>query len=128
MAKTLEQLTLEKAAQLRREVEDYQKQAVLNPPNVWAMQGAQLGLQNMQHRTVITENLAERIDYMERKSTEAIQTARMAHEAAIRVSKFYEWLMLAYPEIISQYKALKDLEAASREHEPGEQAQAYASP
>lgn len=37
------------------------------------------------------------------------------------VSAFYNWIIHAYPETLVQYKALKDLEAASRGQDESEQ-------
>ena len=43
------------------------------------------------------------------------------------ISGFYKWIIHAYPETLVQYKALKDLEAASRGQDESEQYQAKAA-
>ncbi len=43
------------------------------------------------------------------------------------VSGFYKWIIHAYPETLVQYKALKDLEAASRGHDESESTAQYAA-
>lgn len=123
-------MTAEEQADMLRQY----NQAAMNQQKQWATQAAQGAISGnpliydplsnrsvynavigkAEHRTVLTEDLAARIDYMERRTVEALQTARMAREDADNVSQFYKWLMLAYPDILAQYKALKELEAACK--------------
>lgn len=130
-------MTAEEQADMLRQY----NQAAMNQQKQWATQAAQGAISGnpliydpranlsaynavvskAEHRTVITEDLAARIDYMERRTAEALLTAKMAREDADNVSQFYKWLMLAYPDILAQYKALKELEAACREQEAGQQ-------
>ena len=123
-------MTAEEQADMLRQY----NQAAMNQQKQWATQAAQGSISDnsltydprnnlsaynavvskAEHRTVITEDLATRIDYMERRTAEAVKIARQAIEEAHNVSQFYKWLMLAYPDIIAQYKALKELEAACK--------------
>lgn len=44
----------------------------------------------------------------------------LRHEM-VRLRGFYEWMIHAYPETITQYKALMDLQRASNQEPEGEQ-------
>ena len=46
---------------------------------------------------------------------------REMRDEMIKLRGFYEWMIHAYPETITQYKALMDLQRASTNNEAGEQ-------